>query len=125
MPSAPGAGGLSAAAAPSAMALPSRLSASQERPLRPRELLPLLLPDLRILEIERQEAIDDRRTDDHAREPLVVRGHDVPRRLGRRRVADHVLVRLHVIVPDLPLLRVVGGELPVLLGPVEPLEKPP
>ena len=45
------------------------------------------------------ERVDDRRDDHQAGEPLVVGGHDVPRRVRRARAADHVLVGGHVRVP--------------------------
>src|SRR5436190_1691103 len=60
---------------------------------------------------------------DDPREPFVVGGHDVPRRVLRCRVADRVLVGAHVVAPVRALLRVVRGELPVLLRLLEPLEE--
>ena len=58
----------------------------------------------------------DRRRDDEAREPLVVRGHDVPRRVLRGGVPDHVLVRRHVVVPVAALLGVAGENFQFFAG---------
>src|SRR6185503_2389065 len=80
------------------------------------QALELRVAHLRIREIERGQGLDHRRRHHHSGEPLVVRGHDVPRRSLGRRVANHVLVRLHVVVPVPALLDVARGELPVLLG---------
>ena len=71
----------------------------------------------------RSIAVDDRRGHDQAREPLVVGGHDVPRRVRRAVCADRVLVGRHVVVPVRALAHVAGRELPVLLGLVEPLQE--
>src|SRR5262245_34470627 len=78
------------------------------------ELGELLLADLRILQTERVQGLDDDRGDDDPREPLVVRGDDVPRRVVRGRLLDHRLVGLHVVLPEPALLRIGGRELPVL-----------
>src|SRR5581483_7206467 len=68
--------------------------------------------------------VDDRGRHDHAREPFVVRGNDVPGRMCRGGAPDRVLVAALVVVPPVALLQVAHRELPVLLGAIEPLEKP-
>src|SRR5262245_59906726 len=88
-----------------------------------REGLQLLRTDLGILEPQRSQRLDDRGGDDQASEPLVVGRYDVPGRMLRRGIADHVLVGLHVVVPVLALLDVAGRELPVLFGVLEPFQK--
>src|SRR5450759_4184687 len=70
------------------------------------ELAKLLWPHFRVAEAERVEGIDDGGGDDEPREPLVVGRHDVPGRLFGRGLSDHVLVRPHVVLPALALLRV-------------------
>src|SRR5690349_78700 len=97
----------------------------EERALRAHQLRELLLADLGILEAERVERFDDGRSHGDAGEPLVVGGHDVPRRPLRGGVADHVLVGLHVVLPVVAFLRVGRRELPVLLGIVDALEETP
>ena len=81
------------------------------------------LPTLGIRQVQRIERFDHRRADHDAREPFVVCGDDIPRRIVGGGVADHLLVRGHVFVPVCPFRRVVGGKLPVALGLVEPREK--
>ena len=65
------------------------------------------------------------RGDDEAREALVVGRHDDPRRVRRRRVLDHVLVGVHVLLPEAPLLGVGRRELPVLLFHLDAFEEAP
>ena len=74
-------------------------------------------------QVELLDPPDDRRGHDKLREPLAVGGHDVPRRVRRRRVPDRVLVGLHVVVPVTALPDVARRELPILLGLVEALEE--
>src|SRR5262245_10372977 len=71
------------------------------------ELGELCLADFRVLEAERRQRLDDGRPDDDPREPLVVGRDDVPRRVLRGRVPDHVLVGAHVVLP-VAALRGVG-----------------
>jgi hypothetical protein len=39
-------------------------------------------------------------------------------------VANHLFIGIQVVVPVLPLVDVLGVELPVLVGPVEPHQEP-
>jgi hypothetical protein len=57
---------------------------------RRRNLLPLILCDFRIVEIELLNCLDNRRRDDKAGEPLVVGGHHEPGCIPRRRSADRL-----------------------------------
>src|SRR5713101_3194900 len=91
--------------------------------LRRGERLQLLRTHLGIREPQRGQSPDDRGPDDDTGEPLVVGGHDVPRGVPGRGGADQLLVGLHVVVPELTLLDVVGRELPVLLRSLESLEE--
>ncbi len=59
------------------------------------------------------------------RKPLVVRRHHIPRRLRRRRLANHILIRLLVLVPRIPLLQVRCRKLPVLRRVIQPRQKTP
>src|SRR5512135_19699 len=90
-----------------------------------RELAALLRPELRVAQVEARHRLDDRRGNRQPAEPLVVRRHHVPRRVGGCRMADHVLVGLHVFLPVAALAHVRGRELPVLVRVVQPLEKAP
>src|SRR4051812_10029238 len=101
-----------------------RLLLRHERAAGAGELREFLLPHFGVVKIQRLERLDDRRRDGDAREPLVVGRDDVPGRMLRRRVADHVLVRVHVALPVTALPRVGRRELPVLLGIVDPIEEP-
>src|SRR5262249_29366521 len=79
--------------------------------------------DLRIFQIERLELFDHDGRDYQAGEPFVVGRHHVPRRLRRRSGLDHLLVGVHVLVPERPLLDVVHGELPALARLLQPIEE--
>ena len=68
-------------------------------------------------------APDDGRADHHPREPFVVGRHHMPRRSRGRGVADHVLIRRLVLVPQRPLGDVGHGKFPVLRGLLQPVEK--
>src|SRR5215510_10912706 len=70
------------------------------------ERLALCLPHRRELKIEALERVDDHLGNHDARKPLVVGGNDEPRRVSRARCRQRVLVRLHVVVPALPLVQV-------------------
>src|SRR5262244_949361 len=88
------------------------------------ELVLSLVVDLGIVKAETAESVHDGRAPHGSREPLVVRGHDVPGRPLGCGAADHGLVSIHVVVPVLALLHVVDRELPELPRIVESLEEP-
>lgn len=67
------------------MRVSSRLLFRLELSARGGEVLFLLCRDLRIFEVKLLDRLDDRRGDDKAGEPLVVRGDNEPRRVFRRR----------------------------------------
>src|SRR6201999_2237406 len=95
----------------------------QECLTRRLKLLERLAFDLRIIELEILYRLDDGRGDDDPREPLVVRGHHVPRRIVAAGFADHVLIGLHVFRPELALGDVAHGKLPALVGFFDALEE--
>ena len=59
-----------------------------------------------------------------SREPFMIGGHDVPGRVFRAGVPDHILVRAHVLIPMFALPNVIHGELPILLGFFQPFQEP-
>src|SRR5690242_6845917 len=91
---------------------------------RTSEIALLRLLDPRELEIERPESIDDRGGHDQSREPFVVGRHDEPGGVAGGGASNRILVRIHVVVPAVALAQIGDRELPVLLGPVETLQKP-
>src|SRR5262245_6530921 len=60
-----------------------------------------------------------------ARAALVVRAHDVPRRLGRVGDLQHAVARPRVIVPAPPRFQVGGTELPLPQRILNPRLEPP
>ena len=90
---------------------------------RGRQLPLLLLVDLRVCEVELLDHLDDRRGDGKAGEPLVVGRHHVPGRVLGRRGPNHLLERMHVVVPELALTHVGRGKFPILLGPLKTLHE--
>src|SRR5690348_7011372 len=78
---------------------------------------------LGIVQIEIIQRVDDRGTDHDARKPLVIRRHDVPRRMFGRRIANHVFISVHIIIPVFTFLRVIGRKFPVFFRLLNPLEK--
>jgi hypothetical protein len=56
--------------------------------------------------------------------PFVIRRHHIPRRLLCRSLLNHFFVGFHVIIPEVALGGVIGGELPILLPVVDSLQKP-
>src|ERR1044072_2883292 len=72
----------------------------------------------------RCECVADRFRDCQVPEPLSVRGDDEPRGVLRTALREHVLKRLGVLVPKLPLLPVSGRQLPGLRLIFLPSEKP-
>jgi len=76
-----------------------------------------------VAEAQGPQPFNDGSSDHDSCKPLVVRRHYVPRRVRLRSVADHVLVRAHVLVPVLSLACVGQREFPVLVGVVESLEE--
>src|SRR5258708_13757476 len=102
---------------------------------RPPQFCRELLPDLRHLvpyrgvgsRVPRVDSVERRHEDGgggQPAKPLVVGPHDVPRRPLRAGLAQHGLEGPLVVVPVTPLPDVTGGELPVLLRVVDPLEEP-
>src|SRR5690606_776396 len=69
----------------------------------------------RPLRVDLLQRIDQQLLHRKARVPLVVRGHDVPGRLGRGSALEDVTVRLHVVVPEQTFVDVAGVVLPVLV----------
>src|SRR5712671_4295305 len=57
------------------------------------------------------------------REPLIVRGNDIPRSIFRCRLADHLLVGFLILIPTLAFPNVARGELPVFFGFLQPRQK--
>src|SRR5262245_34018927 len=98
-------------------------SLARELPSRQREGLALRRAHLRIVEVDRREGVHDRGGHHEAREPLVVRRHHVPGCLVRGGLADRILIGALVVPPVPALGDVVRGELPVLLGLVEPRQE--
>ena len=72
----------------------------------------------------RSSASTSKRGDRGRLDPVAIGRHDVPRRVVRRGLLDHVLVRGDVVVEPRPDLEVVPPELPALLGIVDPLLQP-
>ena len=89
---------------------------------RSRRAAPATLGYLRPKPVQR---LDHLGGNDEAGEPLVVRGHDMPRRFRPAGVADHVLVGGHVLVPELSLRDVAHRELPVFRWLFDALQEPP
>jgi len=102
---------------------PAGSATALECPLRCRELPALLVAHLRIT---RARAIRARRSP--PRRPRRAVNHLLSagttyQRFGGRGAPDRVLVGVHVVLPERPLLGVVRGELPVLLRVFATLEK--
>src|SRR5580698_3362200 len=106
-----------------AMRVSSRLLFRLELGARGGKVLFLLCRGLRIFEIKLLDRLDDRRGDDKAGEPLVVRGHNEPRRVFRRRRLNRLLIGVHVVVPVAAFAHVGGGEFPVLVRLIEALHE--
>src|SRR5438034_1394805 len=66
-----------------------------------------------VRQIKIGKSFDNCRHDYDTGKPFVVRRHDIPWRVFRRRFLNHFFVRLHVIVPKVALIGVIGRELPV------------
>src|SRR6202042_1826714 len=77
----------------------------------------------RVLRVDVDQRLRDDRGRTQAREPLVVRGQHVPGRPFRAGLAEHRGVGMLVFVPVLAFTDVAGGELPVLLRPVDPAQE--
>src|ERR1039458_3118834 len=75
--------------------------------------------------LETIERIEDDLGNDQPRIVLVVRGHDVPRRVTRACRAQESRVRPRVVLPLLPLEDVGKAEFPVLLRLINALEESP
>src|SRR5947207_2325861 len=75
-------------------------------------------------ELQALQRVDDQIGDHDAREPLVIRRHDEPRRVLRARLRQHRLVRGHVVAPAGALVQIAGAELPVLRRLAQHLEQP-
>ena len=80
--------------------------------------------DLRVARVDLDQGVGQDAGRGHTGERLVVGRDDVPGRPVRAGLAEDVAERLLVVVPVAPLLGVVGAELPVLLGLVDPGEEP-
>ncbi len=87
------------------------------------QFLALAIVDCRILQVQVLERVDDRASHDQPREPLVIGGHDVPRRVVAGGVLDHVFVGVLVVVPEVALLGVGHRELPVLVLLLQALQE--
>ena len=92
-------------------------------PLRLLQILERLAGHLRIFELEPVQRLHQRRRHHHAREPLVVGRHHVPRRFGAAGLADRFLVGRHVFRPQLALGDVAQRELPALVRLVDAVEE--
>src|SRR5208283_3151412 len=108
-----------------AVAMPAslRLLFRLELGARGGEVFLLVRGHLRVLEVELLHRLDDRSRDNEAGEPLVVGGHDEPRRVLRSGRSDGLIVRAHVVVPVAAFAHVGSGEFPVLLRLVEALHE--
>src|SRR5262249_10259623 len=71
--------------------------------------------------VEPLEGGDEDLRDAEVARPVVVGGNDVPRRPGRRGLAQRVLVRGLELAPQRTVLEVAVAELPALLGVLDPL----
>src|SRR5262249_13098186 len=108
---------------PTVSAPSARLFFFQQSALGRGKLVQPRLADLRVTQIKRIQRLEDRGGDYDATEPFVVGRHDVPRSVFRGSLANHFLVRFHVVVPERAFLDIVGRELPVLLRVLKPLEE--
>src|SRR5581483_2936634 len=79
---------------------------------------------LRELRVDRAKRLDEQRRHVHVADPVVVGGHDVPRRPVGGRLPDHLLVGLHELVPACAVVEISAAELPRLLGVLEPVAQP-
>src|SRR6185369_8752734 len=87
------------------------------------QFLALVSVDLRIGKIQAFEGVDNRTTHDEAGVPLVIRRNDEPGCIWGRRMANHLLIRFHVVIPVCALLYIRSRELPVFVGLIEPGQK--
>src|SRR5215831_21088525 len=88
-----------------------------------RQFLLLRRVDLRVGEIEPLHRFHNRGGDNEPCKPLLVGGHHEPGRVLRCGGADSFFVCALVVAPELAFVHVRSGELPVLLGSVEALQK--
>jgi len=87
------------------------------------DFLELFLTHPGVGEIKGSESIDDCRSNDHAREPLVVSRHHIPRTMLAGCLANHVLVGVLVLIPQAAVRHVRGGKFPVFVGIICPFEE--
>src|SRR4029079_11506166 len=88
-----------------------------------RELAALGRIDVREFELEVLQPADNRRRNHQARKPFVVGRNDVPRRVRRRGALNHVVVRVLILGPVVPLVCIGEREFPVLLRHLEAREE--
>jgi hypothetical protein len=79
--------------------------------------------ECRVFKVKAVEDIDEHSGDHQPREPFVIGRDHVPRCFRRAGVADHILIGVHVAVPQLALGHIVCGELPALDRLVQPCEQ--
>ncbi len=87
------------------------------------ELFALGFFDIGEGQIEILEGFEDSARNDETREPFVVGGNDVPRRVLGGGLLNHFLVSFLIILPEAALLNVGHGKLPILFGIFEALEE--
>src|SRR6516225_6807650 len=76
-----------------------------------------------IFKIKRVQCIDDRGSDNDAREPFIVRGDDIPGRPFRGGIANHVFISVHVVIPVFSFFGVIGRKFPVFFWLLDALEE--
>ena len=81
---------------------------------RCREFFELRVVQLRVLQVQARERIQDCRHHNQAREPLVVGRYNHLWRVLRCGVSNHFFASILIVVPAFPLANVCGQELPVL-----------
>src|SRR5262245_51157688 len=87
--------------------------------LRLLEIVQRLVAGKWVLRVELDQRVGDHGSRSETREPLAVGGDHVPRRPLGAGVAEHLRERVLVGIPEVPLLHVVRGELPVVIGQVD------
>ena len=79
---------------------------------------------LGILQLQALQRVDDNLRDRDIAIPLHVGGNRKPGRVLRAGLREHVFIRIDVVIPELALLEVRVGELPMLLRVVQPRLQP-
>ena len=88
------------------------------------QLLAPLLADFGIAQVQPFQGAHDDFRDGQPGEPIVIGGNDEPRRPFGAGTVEAVFVGVLVIIPERLFPGVGGREFPVLLGSVDPFQKP-